>query len=1212
MSDAKITLSAEDKTRAAFESAKSNLQGLHTSATSVAGALTGLAASLGVAAFASSIKGAIDAADTLNKLSQRTGVATEQLSQLQFAAKLSDVSTESLTLSIKRLNVSIAEGLAGDKAKVEMFRNLGISLKDASGQAKTADKIMLEMAGTFSTAKDGALKTAYAVGLMGKSGDEMIPLLNGGTQALSDMMLKAQKLGLTISTDFAKQAEEFNDNLTIAKASSDKLTIALAGDLVSGLGKAAKAMADAAVEGGKFAAIMAGIQTLITGDDRHKANVEMAESVNLILQTQNALDKFNAKGKDNWTSGDANAVANLKKELALQQERYRLAQNYGKVLDAENAKAQAAAPTQDKNLKTLTTGATAAASEYDALIKRIHERIALSAAELKAGRELTDEEKFESKVIEDMGRAKKALTDAQRANIEARLADSKAASLSVAIQRSELELAKQIAAQRQQMKNADYDQSAAGLRDIEASYAQSLASVKDRVQGLKDEAAALELSGRLNVSLAEATEMVTLARLEEKKAMLVENGEAWNAVQREIAARKELLGLVANSEQGAKFREMWQSIDSTAHDVFVNIFEGGSNVFKKLGQTLKASLLDLLYQMTVKKWIFNIYASVTGGASGVAGAASTGAVQGGGSSMLGSAVGSMFGAGGIGGSLAAGAGWLTGATTLGGSLTAATSLMGTGTLSGMMSGMGMMAGALGPIAIGVALIASMIKSGGGPKTESGYSSRSGLDTSLAGTEYSRAPADGAKAISQGISGTYATLASTLGLAQKTLDVAVFYAMDNAKGGTAQTQLQVASANYNRGDRLGGVENVARGEDALKAAIAEETTRVMYAGLQGSDLAQKFKNYLSEIDIGSAPADLQARIDTVIQTKALGDAYARLGPAYTFVDDKTVEWTAALIEAGGGLEKLTGNLSSYYENFYSAEEKRRNIAVDIKSALAGTGLDFSVEQILGGSRDQFRALVEQAAAMGPAGEKAYLALLSVNGAFASITPTMEEAAAATAATVAEFSGSVFSSMQDNWTKLLKSITDEVKRIRGLWLEDTSQGLPAARENFLATAALAASGGKGAMQAAGDLAGLSQALLNTASAQANSFFELRTLQALAAQTLADTIKPLQRLQGTQYQQLSAALPAFADGGNHRGGWAMVGERGPELAWMPPARIYSAEQTRGMTARDDGTASEIRQLRADNRAQAFSIAQLNARMVKLLERWEIEGMPETRVTT
>ncbi|HEY8360498.1 MAG TPA: hypothetical protein VIL30_23840, partial [Ramlibacter sp.] len=44
--------------------------------------------------------------------------------------------------------------------------------------------------------------------------------------------------------------------------------------------------------------------------------------------------------------------------------------------------------------------------------------------------------------------------------------------------------------------------------------------------------------------------------------------------------------------------------------------------------------------------------------------------------------------------------------------------------------------------------------------------------------------------------------------------------------------------------------------------------------------------------------------------------------------------------------------------------------------------------------------------------------------------------------------------------------------------------------------------------------------------------------------------------------AQPPAFANGGDHDGGYAWVGERGRELAFFnQPARIYSAEQSRAM---------------------------------------------------
>ena len=184
-----------------------------------------LGGALSIGAFVSMAKQAIDTADAINKLTQRTGLAAETLSQLQYAAKLADVSSDSLTTGIKKLNQSIAGGLAGDKEKLAVFKALGITLADTAGRTKTADQVLLEMADTFAKSRDGAGKTAAAIALLGKAGDEMIPLLNGGSQAILDLMKEADRLGLTISGDFAARAEEFNDNLTRTKTQREKLAV---------------------------------------------------------------------------------------------------------------------------------------------------------------------------------------------------------------------------------------------------------------------------------------------------------------------------------------------------------------------------------------------------------------------------------------------------------------------------------------------------------------------------------------------------------------------------------------------------------------------------------------------------------------------------------------------------------------------------------------------------------------------------------------------------------------------------------------------------------------------------------------------------------------------------------------------------------------------------------------------------------------------------
>lgn len=89
-------------------------------------------------------------------------------------------------------------------------------------------------------------------------------------------------------------------------------------------------------------------------------------------------------------------------------------------------------------------------------------------------------------------------------------------------------------------------------------------------------------------------------------------------------------------------------------------------------------------------------------------------------------------------------------------------------------------------------------------------------------------------------------------------------------------------------------------------------------------------------------------------------------------------------------------------------------------------------------------------------------------------------------------------------------------------------------------------------------------------------------------------------------------FAAGGLHDGGVRMVGENGPEIEVTGPARYYSAGQTAAMLGGGAEVANEVRQLREENQAQARAMVQLQSRVTRLLERWDGDGMPETRSVT
>lgn len=95
--------------------------------------------------------------------------------------------------------------------------------------------------------------------------------------------------------------------------------------------------------------------------------------------------------------------------------------------------------------------------------------------------------------------------------------------------------------------------------------------------------------------------------------------------------------------------------------------------------------------------------------------------------------------------------------------------------------------------------------------------------------------------------------------------------------------------------------------------------------------------------------------------------------------------------------------------------------------------------------------------------------------------------------------------------------------------------------------------------------------------------------------------------------AGLPGFADGGAFRGGARVVGERGPELEFTGPSRIFSHADSRNMLAganKDVVRAIERLERRVDLlTSAAVQTTKNTGKNTKLLERWDGDGLPAER---
>jgi TP901 family phage tail tape measure protein len=248
-------------------------KGLKSSQTSIAAfgksagaafAAVAVAAAAAAVAIGAAMQNTIDDMDKLSKSSAKLGIPIEQLSALQYAASLADVSFETLSKSVAKLSRTMVDAAAkptGEAAKA--FQALGVSVKDSEGRLRSSDDVLAEVADKFSGLRDGAGKTAAAIAIFGRAGAELIPLLNDGSAGLKNMKEEAEQFGLIIDGKTGKAAEAFNDNLTRLRAAWQGIVAQATAQVLPSMVAITDAMVDTAKNSGILATALNVVTTAI-------------------------------------------------------------------------------------------------------------------------------------------------------------------------------------------------------------------------------------------------------------------------------------------------------------------------------------------------------------------------------------------------------------------------------------------------------------------------------------------------------------------------------------------------------------------------------------------------------------------------------------------------------------------------------------------------------------------------------------------------------------------------------------------------------------------------------------------------------------------------------------------------------------------------------------------------------------------------------------
>lgn len=156
-------------------------------------------------------------ADELNTIAKQTGLSTDTLQRMKYAADLIDVDFETITASVKKLKKSIS---SNEKA----FDAIGVSVRDANGEYRDTEAIFNDTVTALSKIGNETERDIQSMEIFGKSADELAGIIDDGGQALREIGDEFADKGLIISQAELDRANELNDTL-------DRIKATVSGDL---------------------------------------------------------------------------------------------------------------------------------------------------------------------------------------------------------------------------------------------------------------------------------------------------------------------------------------------------------------------------------------------------------------------------------------------------------------------------------------------------------------------------------------------------------------------------------------------------------------------------------------------------------------------------------------------------------------------------------------------------------------------------------------------------------------------------------------------------------------------------------------------------------------------------------------------------------------------------------------------------------------------
>ena len=227
---AKITLDDKDYKKGIKSAEKSGksfgsslTKGLKVAGKAMAALYTGTVAV--ASAIAKITLSAVKYGDEIGKESQKLNMSMEGYQKWSTMLEMAGTSIDGMSMGMKTFTGILDDASNGNADALLTLNKLGLGFEDFEGLS--VEDSLKKVVEQFQGMEAGAKKTKLAVDIFGRTGQELLPLLNQEKGSIDDLFQSYEDLGLIISEDAVKASEEMGDQLTLLKKSFKVASVAI-------------------------------------------------------------------------------------------------------------------------------------------------------------------------------------------------------------------------------------------------------------------------------------------------------------------------------------------------------------------------------------------------------------------------------------------------------------------------------------------------------------------------------------------------------------------------------------------------------------------------------------------------------------------------------------------------------------------------------------------------------------------------------------------------------------------------------------------------------------------------------------------------------------------------------------------------------------------------------------------------------------------------